>query len=201
MRQYSARPWHYQIHQFTEAAEICCVSRALTPALFTIAIIQFLIYSSAQFLEDARGVLGVPEWMLSIDSRKIKTLHNGACVQMLMHFKGPLAHQLEIDLSRLIASGRLDAPTLTIHGYVNAKRKKTLSYRACGVRDPNEKPSKKNRRIFFSRSVLIYFLSTILAKRFRSYSYGSSGTLSCAYSILITALFVFVRTILNWTDS
>lgn len=86
--------------------------------------------------------MGLPEWMLSIDSRKITTLHNGACVQMLVHFKGPLAHQMELDLSRLIASGRLDTPTLNIVGFTNPKRKKTLSYRTCGVRDPNEKSSK-----------------------------------------------------------
>lgn len=83
--------------------------------------------------------MGLPEWMLSVDSRKINTLHNGACVQMLMHFKGPLAHQMELDLSRLIASGRLDTPTLNIVGYADPKRKKVLAYRACGVRDPNEK--------------------------------------------------------------
>lgn len=83
--------------------------------------------------------MGLPEWMLSVDSRKITTLHNGACVQILMHFKGPLAHQMELDLSRLIASGRLDTPTLNTVGYTDPKRKKTLAYRSCGVRDPNEK--------------------------------------------------------------
>lgn len=83
--------------------------------------------------------MGLPEWMLSVDSRKITTLHNGACVQMLMHFKGPLAHSMELDLSRLIASGRLETPTLNIVGYANPKRKKVLAYRSCGVRDPNEK--------------------------------------------------------------
>lgn len=93
-------------------------------------------------MEDVRHVMGLPEWMLSIDSRKITVLHNGACVQMLIHFKGPLAHQMDLDLSRLIASGRLDSPTLSIGGYANPKRKKTLSYRTCGVRDPNEKNSK-----------------------------------------------------------
>lgn len=108
--------------------------------IYSYIIISF--HSSAQFLEDARNVLGVPEWMLSIDSRKIKPLHNGACVQMLMHFKGPIAHQMELDLSRLIASGKLESPTLNIVGYHNSKRKKALSYRTCGVRDPNEKPSK-----------------------------------------------------------
>lgn len=82
--------------------------------------------------------MGIPEWMLGIDSRKITILHNGGCIQMLIHFKGPLAHQMELDLSRLIASGRLDAPTLNIVGYSNQKRKKTLSYRTCGSRDPND---------------------------------------------------------------
>lgn len=42
-------------------------------------------------------------------------------------------------MSRLIAAGRLDAPSLFIPGYVNTKRKATISYRTCGVRDPNEK--------------------------------------------------------------
>lgn len=89
-------------------------------------------------MEEVRQIMGVPEWMLSVDSRKISILHNGACIQMLMHFKGPLAHQMELDLSRLIAGARLEAPTLNIFGY-QAKRKKVLAYRVCGVRDPNEK--------------------------------------------------------------
>lgn len=89
--------------------------------------------------------MGIPEWMLGIDSRKITILHNGGCIQMLMHFKGPLAHQMELDLSRLIASGRLDAPTLNVVGYTNQKRKKTLSYRTCGSRDPNDESSTYDR--------------------------------------------------------
>lgn len=100
---------------------------------------------SAQFMEEVRHVMGVPEWFLSVDSRKITLLHGGACVQMLIHFKGPLAHQMELDLSRLIAGGKLDAPTLNIHGYASPKRKKLLAYRVCGVRDPNEKSGRKSR--------------------------------------------------------
>lgn len=102
-----------------------------------------------QFLEDARAVMGLPEWMLAIDSRSTKTLHNDACIQMIIHFKGPSAHQIEQDFSRLLSSGRLDQPTVSIPGYVNAKRKKTLSYRTCGVRDPNDKSKQKG---FFSLS-------------------------------------------------
>lgn len=41
----------------------------------------------AQFIEDIQQVMGIPDWMLSVDSRKIKTLHQGACVQFLLHFK------------------------------------------------------------------------------------------------------------------
>jgi len=83
--------------------------------------------------------MGIPEWMLDVDARKTKELHGGACIQMIIHFKGPLAHRLELDMSRLIAAGRLDAPSLFIPGYVNQKRKATISYRTCGVRDTNEK--------------------------------------------------------------
>ncbi|XP_055616039.1 uncharacterized protein LOC129762078 [Toxorhynchites rutilus septentrionalis] len=101
----------------------------------------------AQFMEDIRAVMGLPEWMLTIDSRSTKTLHNGACIQMIVHFKGPYAHRIEQDFSRLLATGRLDEPSIYIAGYVNQKRKKTLSYRTCGVRDPNEN---ENKRSFFN---------------------------------------------------
>lgn len=53
-------------------------------------------FVTAQFLEDIRAVMGLPEWFLAIDSRTTKILHNGACIQMLIHFKGPKAHQLEL---------------------------------------------------------------------------------------------------------
>lgn len=93
----------------------------------------------AQFIDDIRTVMGVPEWMITVDSRQTKILHNGYCIQFLLHFKGPIANQLEIDYTRLIINGRLDSPTLYIPGYFNKKRKPTLSYRQCGVTDPNEK--------------------------------------------------------------
>jgi hypothetical protein len=85
--------------------------------------------------------MGLPEWFLHIDSRTTQILHGGACVAFKVHFKGPKAHQMEQDFSRLIASGRLEEPTLYIPGYINPKRKKTLSYRTCSVRDPNDKNS------------------------------------------------------------
>ncbi|XP_050455769.1 uncharacterized protein LOC126853760 [Cataglyphis hispanica] len=93
----------------------------------------------AQFLEDVRKVMGIPEWMLSIDNRKTKILHDGACIQFLLHFKGPIANKLEQDFSKLISIGKLEAPSLYIPGYIPIKRKSTLGHRQCGVRDPNDK--------------------------------------------------------------
>ncbi|XP_043258035.1 uncharacterized protein LOC122400578 [Colletes gigas] len=93
----------------------------------------------AQFLEDVRKIMGIPEWMLSIDNRKTKTLHNGACIQFLLHFKGPIVNKLEEDFNKLMLTGRLDAPSLYIPGYISTKRKTTLGYRLCGSRDPHDK--------------------------------------------------------------
>lgn len=83
--------------------------------------------------------MGIPEWMLTVDSRKVTVLHGGACVQFLLHFKGPIANSLEQDFSRLLSLGRLDAPSLYIPGYINSKRKVKLSYKQCGVTDRNER--------------------------------------------------------------
>ncbi|XP_046613525.1 uncharacterized protein LOC124301932 isoform X1 [Neodiprion virginianus] len=93
----------------------------------------------AQFIEDVREVMGIPEWMLSVDSRKTKTLHSGGCIQFLMHFKGPISNQLDLDFSKLMSTGKLAAPSLAIPGFVPTKRRKALGYRQCGIRDPNDK--------------------------------------------------------------
>ncbi|CAG4945254.1 unnamed protein product [Parnassius apollo] len=103
-----------------------------------------------QFLEEMRSIMGVPPWMLGVDSRRTRVLHYGACVQILLHFTGPSANQLELDFTRLLASGRLDSPSIFIPGYVNSKRKKTTSFRQCGVTDPNE--TKKTSYFFSSDS-------------------------------------------------
>lgn len=54
----------------------------------------------SQFLHDVRAVLGVPPWMLSVDARKSRELHSGACVQVLLHFAGPDANRLELDFTK-----------------------------------------------------------------------------------------------------
>lgn len=83
--------------------------------------------------------MGIPEWMLTVDTRKIKILHNNACIQFLMHFKGPIAGRLEQDFGRLISIGQLDSPSLYIPGYVNTKRKYKIPYKQCGMSDSHKR--------------------------------------------------------------
>ena len=45
--------------------------------------------------EEVQAVMGVPEWFLFIDSRETKILHEGRCLQILVHFRGPEASKLE----------------------------------------------------------------------------------------------------------
>ncbi|KAL7017747.1 hypothetical protein ACKWTF_010504 [Chironomus riparius] len=96
----------------------------------------------SQFIDEVRRVMAIPEWFLHIDSRTTQILHNGACVAFKLHFKGPKAHQLEQDFSKLMSTGQLAEPSLYVPGYVNQKRKKKIAYRICSVRDPNDKKSK-----------------------------------------------------------
>lgn len=140
--------------------------------------------------------MGVPEWMLSVDSRKISLLHNGACIQMLMHFKGPIAHQMELDLSRLIAGARLDSPTLSIIGYNMPKRKKLLAYRVCGVRDPNEKNSKRWFFYRWNQSINMNVIISGRRGRFGGSSFSGSvanGVISFEIIILQAIAVIFVR--------
>lgn len=91
--------------------------------------------------------MGIPEWMLSVDSRKTKTLHSGSCIQFLLHFKGPIANRLEQDFSKLMSTGKLDEPSLAITGYTETKRKKTISYRQCNSRNPDGKSPNESSRL------------------------------------------------------
>lgn len=100
---------------------------------------KLIFFSRAQFIEDVREVMGIPEWFLTVDTRKTKTLYTNACVQLLLHFKGPIATKLEQDFNRLLTIGRLESPTLYIPGFIKEKRKSKISYKLCGGRDPNEK--------------------------------------------------------------
>nr|XP_023029851.1 uncharacterized protein LOC111517802 [Leptinotarsa decemlineata] len=109
----------------------------------------------AQFIEDVREVMGIPEWFLNVDSRQTKNIYNDACVQLLLHFKGPIASKLEQDFNSLLLVGRLDAPSLYIPGYFNEKRKRKISYKLCGPKDPNEKSKRKSSFFFGSNGNML----------------------------------------------
>ena len=89
-------------------------------------------FNLGTFLEEARAIMGVPEWFMFIDTRKTRKLHNGRCVQVELHFAGPHAHKLEQDFGHLLRTGRLAGPSIPIPGYVpDPQRKTTLGYSEC----------------------------------------------------------------------
>lgn len=74
-------------------------------------------------------------------------------LEYLIIFLGPIANTLEMDFNKLISTGKLDSPSLYIHGYVPTNRKATSGYRQCGNRDPNDKCNNfdliKNHCLYF----------------------------------------------------
>jgi len=93
-------------------------------------------FEVSKFLERVRTIMGIPEWMLTVDNRKTRSLHGDTCIQLLLHFRGPQANKLEQDFSRLLNVGSLPQPSLFIPGiYPDPKRLTTLSYKQCGAVD------------------------------------------------------------------
>lgn len=45
-------------------------------------------FVTVQFLDEVREIMGVPEWFITVDTRKTKKLYNENCIQFLLHFKG-----------------------------------------------------------------------------------------------------------------
>ena len=96
-------------------------------------------FNLANFMEEVQGVMGVPEWYLFTDARETKILHEGRCLQILLHFRGPHASKLEQDFTRLLRTGEQSTPSLQIPGYFPPARRKTkLGYRECGSRGINK---------------------------------------------------------------
>ena len=86
--------------------------------------------SSSDFVNDVRRVMGVPPWMLLVDSRETRLVVGNRCVQFKMNFYGPHAAKIEQDLDRLLAKGKLDSPTIYNPGAnPDPKRKSTVGYR------------------------------------------------------------------------
>ena len=71
-------------------------------------------YCRAQFIEEVREVMGLPEWMLTVDSRKTRTLHGGTCIQFLLHFKGIIVYEIGGSQSGDECSGLLMYDTISV---------------------------------------------------------------------------------------
>ncbi|KAL1449564.1 hypothetical protein WDU94_002057 [Cyamophila willieti] len=109
-------------------------------------------HDRAEFISDVRDALAVPEWIITVDSRKTKTLHDGTCVQFLVHFKGPDANDLELLFSRLMDTGRVDLPrTATSQG---SRLKRPFGYQNCNADDniPKKKTSYENPLLGYSNA-------------------------------------------------
>ena len=131
----------------TDGSPLACANIEPDKDIIKYAVIRTLSgFNLPQFMEEVQTVMGVPDWFLFTDSRETKQLHEGKCLQILLHFRGPHANKLEQDFSRLLRTGHLDGPSLDIPGYIppRANRKK-LPYRECGTKSSLE----KNRELQF----------------------------------------------------
>ena len=108
-------------------------------------------FSIREFMEEVRGIMGVPEWFVHTDSRKTRPDNGDNCVAMQIHFAGPYANKLEQDFNQLIITGKLSKPSLQIPGFVpDHNRKSKLGYREC---DSSKKKRKQKSRTSKSSSL------------------------------------------------
>lgn len=102
-------------------------------------------------MEEVRGIMGVPEWFVYTDSRKTRSDNGDNCVAMEIHFAGPYANDLEQDFNKLVTTGKLEKPSVSIPGYFPAQDRKTkLGYREC---DSGKKKRKQKSRTSKSSSL------------------------------------------------
>ncbi|XP_046653346.1 uncharacterized protein LOC124344000 [Daphnia pulicaria] len=117
-------------------------------------------FVASEFVEDVRRVLGVPEWMLLVDTRHTRNIQNDRCVQFKVHFYGPVATRIEQDLSQLLSRGQLDSPTIQVHGsHVDPKRSKTIPYHVCDESDNAQRQPSSDTSVASS----ISFAAVLLA--------------------------------------
>ena len=125
----------------TDGSPLACANIEPDNDIIKYAVIRTLSgFNLALFMEEVQTVMGVPDWFLFTDSRETKPLHEGKCLQILLHFRGPHANKLEQDFSRLLRTGYLDSPSLDIPGYLApASSRKKLPYRECGSKTSLER--------------------------------------------------------------
>lgn len=70
-------------------------------------------FTVSRFVEQMRTLLEATDWLLVPELRATKSVANGDCVQMTIHFYGRRAHQLQLELNNLITLGTVRRSTRT----------------------------------------------------------------------------------------
>ena len=145
----------------TDGTALACANIEPDNDIIKYAVIRTLSgFNLAQFMEEVQTVMGVPDWFLFTDSRETKQLHDGKCLQILLHFRGPHANKLEQDFSRLLRTGHLEKPSLDIPGYIpGPETRQKLPYRECGTKTKVER----------TQSIISYGLGSGAAHQAPSY--------------------------------
>ncbi|KAI5714037.1 hypothetical protein M8J76_009978 [Diaphorina citri] len=107
-------------------------------------------FETSEFISDVRDALAVAEWIITVDSRKTKILHDGTCVQFLVHFKGPDANNLELLFSRLMDVGRVDLPRTATSQ--ESRLKKPFGYQNCNADDGKPDNDRGKKKSYFDLS-------------------------------------------------
>ena len=110
-------------------------------------------FSLREFMEEVRGIMGVPEWFLYTDSRKTRADPKDNCVAMQIHFAGPHANVLEQDFNQLLITGKLSRPSIRIPGYIpDQKRKTKLGYKECASGKNKKQKSRTSKSSSLNRA-------------------------------------------------
>lgn len=78
-----------------------------------VVIKQTPSFTVARFIEQMRHLLDATDWLMVPELRATKSVANGECVQMTIHFYGQRAHQMQIELNNLITLGTVRRSTRT----------------------------------------------------------------------------------------
>ncbi|XP_050528218.1 uncharacterized protein LOC126898318 [Daktulosphaira vitifoliae] len=119
-------------------------------------------FETSNFFESVRNVMGVPDWMLTVDSRKTKILHNGACIQYLVHFKGAIANELEFDFSKLLSTGQLQSQSLKIPGYYPINNKLKIPYQSCPVYNKKQASNTSSAKKIIRKEIYAFLIFIIM---------------------------------------
>ena len=90
-----------------------------------VVIKQTPSFTVARFIEQMRQLLEATDWLMVPELQATKSVANGECVQMTIHFYGQRAHQMQVELNNLVTLGTVRRSTR------NGVEKISTHYRMC----------------------------------------------------------------------